>query len=321
MLKYTKLLAWMLMIILAFGVMGCSDDEDGNNNTGPSTTNYFDDVAELGFTYFNDYSNAMITAQVVFDNMMDDVPMLIIDWRAEADYAAGHIAGAVNWRPADLVDNLDQLPTSDLIVNVCYSGQSASQITAAMHLLGYDNARNMGFGMCSWTARDPWLNLVSDGFALETDAVTMTETYDYPTALDMDAADLDDALRVRIDEYLTGGTKNKSAVDVYGMLEDDEEVFVLNYWPEAQYLAGHVPGAFQMDPKTWDMAALAKLPTDKPIVVYCYTGQTSSQVTLWLRVLGYDAYSLLFGMNKINNTHPNNVNYTAPGEDKPVVTE
>jgi filamentous hemagglutinin family protein len=32
-------------------------------------------------------------------------------------------------------------------------------------------------------------------------------------------------------------------------------------------------------------------------VIYCYTGQTSAYLTGYLRVLGYDARSLLFGAN------------------------
>ena len=39
------------------------------------------------------------------------------------------------------------------------------------------------------------------------------------------------------------------------------------------------------------------LPTDKTIVVYCYTGQTSNQVMTYLRMLGYDAASLSYGVN------------------------
>ena len=41
---------------------------------------------------------------------------------------------------------------------------------------------------------------------------------------------------------------------------------------------------------------LITVPPDKPIVVYCYTGQTASQVTSALNMLGYDASNLLFGM-------------------------
>ena len=40
------------------------------------------------------------------------------------------------------------------------------------------------------------------------------------------------------------------------------------------------------------------IPTDKPVVVYCYTGQTSSQTVATLRMLGFEAYSLAGGMGK-----------------------
>ncbi len=46
-------------------------------------------------------------------------------------------------------------------------------------------------------------------------------------------------------------------------------------------------------------ADLKSLPTDKPIVVYCYTGQTSAYVAAYLRLLGYDARSLMFGANSM----------------------
>lgn len=52
-----------------------------------------------------------------------------------------------------------------------------------------------------------------------------------------------------------------------------------------------------MNPKEmWDAATLAKIPTDRQVVVYCYTGQASAQVAMALRALGYDAYSMQFGM-------------------------
>jgi rhodanese-related sulfurtransferase len=54
---------------------------------------------------------------------------------------------------------------------------------------------------------------------------------------------------------------------------------------------------------------LNTLPTDKAIVVYCWTGQTSAQVTAYLRILGYDAYSMLYGVNGCS--------YTALPEGKP----
>ena len=38
------------------------------------------------------------------------------------------------------------------------------------------------------------------------------------------------------------------------------------------------------------------IPTDKPVIVYCYSGQTASQVLGVLRLLGYEAYNMPGGM-------------------------
>ena len=38
------------------------------------------------------------------------------------------------------------------------------------------------------------------------------------------------------------------------------------------------------------------IPADKPVIVYCYTGQTASQTVAVLRMLGYEAYNMSQGM-------------------------
>ena len=62
---------------------------------------------------------------------------------------------------------------------------------------------------------------------------------------------------------------------------------------------GHIDGAMQYTPKV-DLASttfLLTLPTNMPVVVYCYSGQHSANMAAYLRVLGYDALSLTFGAN------------------------
>ena len=76
--------------------------------------------------------------------------------------------------------------------------------------------------------------------------------------------------------------------------------YIVNYWAATDYdHYGHVPGAMQYTPKTsmeYNID-LTTLPTDKTIVVYCWTGQTSAFLAAYLRILGYNAKSLLFGAN------------------------
>jgi hypothetical protein len=63
------------------------------------------------------------------------------------------------------------------------------------------------------------------------------------------------------------------------------------------YALGHVPGAINIP---WTQIGkpenLAKLPPDKQIVVYCYTGHTGQVAATALNMMGYDAVNLKFGM-------------------------
>ncbi len=69
--------------------------------------------------------------------------------------------------------------------------------------------------------------------------------------------------------------------------------------PIDRYGLGHIPGAIQYTPNQdlYSTAFLNTLPTDKTVVVYGYTGQVSASIATYLRILGYDARSLKFGIN------------------------
>jgi rhodanese-related sulfurtransferase len=91
----------------------------------------------------------------------------VLDIRAAADYAAGHIAGAVNVPFADVAKPaaLATLPADRPILVVCYSGHTASTATAILDLLGYD-AWTLRFGMLSWKPASPtaiWSPTVKQG--------------------------------------------------------------------------------------------------------------------------------------------------------------
>ena len=64
------------------------------------------------------------------------------------------------------------------------------------------------------------------------------------------------------------------------------------------YAKGHIAGAINIPFGKGMQDSFSKIPTDKPVIVYCYTGQTSSQTMAVLRMLGFDAYSLSGGMGK-----------------------
>lgn len=105
-------------------------------------------------------------------------------------------------------------------------------------------------------------------------------------------------------------TKLLSSADPFGdaaiawnaVTSNPSNYYIVNYWSADHYNLGHIPGAVQYTPKVDLKLAtnLKTLPTNKEIVVYCYTGQTSAHVAAFLRLLGYNAKSLKFGVNIMN---------------------
>lgn len=311
----------LLLAISLMMVVGC--DKDSPNK--PEPINEFNLVAEVGDVYFTDYTtqsgtgvNASISA--VFDNLTDGNAAndpFIIDYRAAADFASGHITGAVNMPLSDLMSKVADgtVPQDKTILNVCYTGQTSSAATSVLNLLGYE-AQSLLFGMCSVdtsiSGTDKWLSqIAADEHAgdLVSTASTTTTTFDFPTL----STGKETAEEIIMERFSASGW-TKSADDVW---DNKANYFIINYWPEAEYATpGHIPGAYQFTPQMSlkSTEKLDLLPTDKPIVVYCYTGQTSAQVATYLRILGYDAYSLLYGTNGFAYNAPGYTKgrYTAP---------
>jgi len=79
--------------------------------------------------------------------------------------------------------------------------------------------------------------------------------------------------------------------------DDSNEYSVLSVRSLEHYDIGHIPGAVSVPWKeSGDATKLSVLPGDQPIVVYCYTGHTSAVATMALRMLGYEAYNMKFGI-------------------------
>jgi rhodanese-related sulfurtransferase len=300
----TVFLACMMAVAMVFS-LGCKKQKE------------FKTLSAAGDAYLSEYVTPATGAGLnmgigdlftLLSDADDANDPYIIDWRSAEDYAAGHLKGAVNMALSDLDTEIDSLPTDKLIVNVCYTGQNASFATAVINLVGQDpdyaglEAVNLKFGMCSVTDNtsilpktDKWTAAVAaDEFNLDTTIETATETYSFPSPATGEKT-IAAIIKANLDEAATEWSI--PAADVFA---DTDSFFIVNYWPAAEYAdPGHIPGAYQFTPKTSLLsdASLNQLPTDQTIVVYCYTGQTSAQVTAYLRLLGYDAKSLLFGVN------------------------
>ncbi len=318
MTKEDKIITVVCVIALIASVILFSFiDTEGDGNKKADIT---EAEGMLGATrsFLSSGKNTMVTAEALYANLNDGYSgndPFILSVRGEEEYAKGHIPGAVNipWRSVFTEDNISKLPKNKEIVVYCYTGHTASQITALLNMDGYD-AVCLKWGMCSWTTnasvtKDMYYTPPSVGY--KTISGSQPGVWSgtrcggdepAPAAVGEDISGTEDVdLRGDIHNYLASGKSPAiSAGVLYDNLNDGDssnDPFILSIRSAAQYEIGHIPGAVNIGFKSlFTDDNISKLPEDKQIVVVCYTGHTASQATALLNVNGYDAIALKFGM-------------------------
>jgi rhodanese-related sulfurtransferase len=249
-------------------------------------------VEDAVAAYLADPAGNMNAADLFMMIAEDNAPY-IVSIRSAADYAAGHIPGAVNKGFGDLTT----LSMDEDILIYCYTGQSGSMAIAVLGVLDYD-VQNLLHGMCSWssdaavTAGACFDATTVVGNQVETTANVPTETYDFPELENTTSTDSDEIVEAAA---ATVSPKYITAADLNMKIAEEEDMTIISCRSAADYANGHIPGAINIG-----LSSLAenldKLDPDLPIYVYCYTGHTAAQATALLNMLGYDAYSLKYGM-------------------------
>lgn len=253
---------------------------------------------------------AVTTVDALFENLNDgDVSNdpFVLSVRKPEHFELGHVPGAVNipWTQVAKPESLTQLPTDKPIVDYCYTGHTGQVAMTALSLMDYD-VTNMKFGMMAWTKNDEVFASVRfdpatvPDYRVETTPNEATETYDFPQ-LDTGASSNSEIVRTAVDNYLSSGKAPvMSASALFENLNDGDvsnDPVILSVRKPEDYAKGHIPGAINIPWTELGKAEnLAKLPPDKPIVAYCYTGHTGQIATTLLNTLGYDVTNLKFGM-------------------------
>jgi rhodanese-related sulfurtransferase len=306
-MKKINYLFLLSFLFLAVFITSCDkDDETTAINESEVLATYLESTdSPLHKDFVNtDMPTIMPASEVKTLNETDQV--YIIDIRAAADFALGHIKNAHNVAFADLLTHIKgvNLTSYTKVAIVCYTGQTAGYGASLLRLMGYDKVFSMKWGMCAWhnDFASKWNNTIANGNAYAsqfTSTATAKAVAGSMPVLSTGKTTGQEILEARVATLLTDGFTPATVTNqvVFSSLTS---YYIVNYWPAAQYAdPGHIPGAVQYTPKeTIKLSAdLKTLPTDKPIAVYCYTGQTSAFLTAYLRLLGYDAKSILFGTN------------------------
>lgn len=194
--------------------------------------------------------------------LVDAGDLVVMDIRKAEDYDKAHIEGAINVPfGMDMQKKFPDFADKKILV-ACYSGQTAGQTVGVLRALGYD-AVSLKFGMGS------------NGWAKSVKAVAANSYFKPEFSNPMITWEA-----------------------VFEKMDAGEDLTVLSIRQKEDYDKGHIKGAMLA---AWgpDLAEkVSMLPTDKPVYVYCYSGQTAGQAVALMNMLGIEAYSIKSGFNK-----------------------
>lgn len=307
-----RYLSMLLMIVLLgtlfFGVTACDGGavvEDVVEDIEDIIDDVIDEIGEdeevdvdalvegLAVSYFEATASStnIIHADDVKE-MIDSNPdsVFVLDIRRAEDFEAGHIEGAYHSEWAAVGDIMDRIPKNKPVVVTCYTGQTAGQAVAWLRMAGFDNVQSLRLGMTRGWIEESGYELAGEGAneAADLDAVTSPASAEEEVLWGM--------AKEMFAEVATDNNIIQPA-DLQEALEANPDSFyVLDIRSAEDFAEGHIEGAVQVG---WAEvgSVLGDLPTNRPIVVTCYTGQTAGQTVGVLRMLGFDAKSLASGMN------------------------
>ena len=330
--KLFKLLAVLTvfsMIVLA----GCADDaaDDTTTTAAPATTAATTTTTEATTTtteatttttavmvdeatVLSEHITAalaewkpVIGADALYENLTDGDESndpFVVSVRAPDAYALGHVEGAINIPWKTIVDpgNLAMLPTDQPIVVYCYTGHTGQIAATLLKLLGYD-VQNLKFGMMGWTADDEVLATgryaAAPGYPTVTEATVASETYELP-AMATGETEASEIVLAAAQATISDWAAVSKAEGLFENLsdgDDSNDPLVVSVRAPDAYALGHIEGAINIPWKgIAETANLESLPTDRTIVVYCYTGHTGQVAATALMLFGYDVSNMKFGM-------------------------
>ncbi|WP_409228045.1 rhodanese-like domain-containing protein [Gudongella sp. SC589] len=207
-----------------------------------------------------------------------------VDLRSADDYAAGHIAGAVNIPYGEMGNHWEVLPTNRQIIFQCYSGQTSAQVTSLANMLGFNAVSFRGGMNFGWAP----LELGED--TLEMEANELPEAK---------APELDEKEQIIWDaavDYFSADNYIIAPADLLALVEENPDaITVVDIRQADAYAEGHIEGAIHIPFKEVG-ANVDQIPMNRPAYVTCYTGQTAGITIAPLRMMGYNAISLNRGM-------------------------
>lgn len=284
--------------------------------------------------------STFVNAQALYSNLSSYV---VLDIRVPQLFAGGHISGAINIQSSDLLAKVKSIDTANVIL-VSQNGQSASYYGGLLRLDGISNVYVLKFGMAGWNSQfaTQWNDIVRatpSGYQYFNNVKYNKGSYtDLPNVKLGSGSNIKTQIENRIQSLLTekfadGDMYDASTTTELTILPGDAfnssiyslvdstfgDQYVACYDAPSVYTPGgpadvtipqHPPHSAQY---TYYHALksiyyLQTIPSNKQVVVYSLDGHQSAFATAYLKLLGYNVKSVLFGATWLS-PFPGSMNY------------
>ncbi|OGU54063.1 MAG: hypothetical protein A2V66_08240 [Ignavibacteria bacterium RBG_13_36_8] len=279
--------------------------------------------------YFNSLeAPAVLNSNTVYYSLGTS---LVIDIRTPEEYQNGHIRHAINISHDNLFEYLKNISTDysySKIIIVSSTGQAAAYYTCLLRLYGFNNVYFMNYGMASWNIdfAEPWISALNNSSYLNFFTNFTTQKPDYTRlpsiSFSQENLNVEEKLDERIallmnipfDDTRHSNLNSTCCIDFDTFMRtefDNPNSYLICFGDDGLYYygsqgnqlnPGHPRGTvlYKAIPPYFELRCdkyLQTIPAEKTIYLYSYNGQLSAAAVAYLRELGYEAKSILFGGN------------------------
>jgi len=221
-----------------------------------------------------------------FQNALQIEDATLVDVRTPQEFLQGHIEGAINidWYQRSFRMYVQHIPKDKPILIYCRSGNRTSKTSGVLQALGYTEIYNLERGINQW--------------AIEKAPITREVSIlnkDFQNKIQNSSNEMVSELNN------AGKIYHVSAVD-FNKVVKLEKVSIVDIRTPQEFDSGHIKGAANID---WYERSfkdlIQEIPKDKPIAIYCRSGNRTSKAANLLQSLGFkEIVNLNYGIVEWN---------------------
>lgn len=296
--KTTSVWALVMVLFVVF-LMGCAEEEQA---AAPAEEQEPEQDAEETFSareFTEDYiadlenGNKIYPADEFVQRLRDGEDLYVVDIRRAEDYEEGHVRGAISapWGTSAMWEVLPHIPQDRPVYAYCYSGQTCGQALITMRMAGIE-AYSVNSGWNLGISQEEGYEEIVETTVNELDE---SETYDIPAgAMEAIQEYYEDTFDLNGTPFANRFVSAETANEILEA-DDDSAMFISMRRPD-DFAEQHIPGSVSIPYGPNFVESIDGLPTDKKLILHCYSGQGSNQLVVMLTMLGYDPVSLMYGM-------------------------